>query len=318
MSFRPGHLHYFVTVAEEGQITRAARRLHIAQPALSQAIAQLEAELGLKLLDRHPRGVTLTPAGQQFFEKASLAVDAARDAMQTARSLARAEKGTIEFGFLGAPPGLDSPAPLALFASTHPSIEIRYRDLPFPLVPTASWLADVDVAVCHRPPEDSNVWAQLLRVEPRVVLAPRAHPLAEHRQVSVADVIDETFISLHPSVEAAWGGFWTLDDHRGEPPRRLTSDLAANPQEVLASLSVRMAITTVPASVAGVIVSVLPSVVVISLRDAAPSSIMLVGHEDRSNPSVAAFATFARMLTETETTARALGGTQTEPGAHPL
>jgi DNA-binding transcriptional LysR family regulator len=299
MSFRPGPLHYFVTVAEEGQITRAARRLHIAQPALSQAIAQLEAELGLKLLDRHPRGVTLTPAGEQFFVKASLAVDATRDAMQTARSLARAQRGTIEFGFLGAPPGLDSPAPLALFASTHPSIDIRYRDLPFPFVPTASWLADVDMAVCHRPPEDPNVWAQLLRVEPRVVLAPKTHPLAERLEVSVADVIDETFISLHPSVEPAWAGFWSLDDHRGSPPSRLTADRAANPQEVLASLSVRTAITTVPTSVAGVIANILPSVAVVSLLDADPSSIMLVGHEDRSNVSVAAFATFARMLMET-------------------
>src|SRR6476646_12004519 len=75
MPFRPGQLLYFVTVAEEGQVTRAARKLEIAQPALSQAIAQLEGELGLQLLERHARGGTLTAAGEICLPKARAAVD---------------------------------------------------------------------------------------------------------------------------------------------------------------------------------------------------------------------------------------------------
>ena len=74
MAFNRDHLRYFVAVADEGQITQAARRLFMAQPALSQAISQLETELGLKLLDRHARGVTLTDAGETFLEKARAAV----------------------------------------------------------------------------------------------------------------------------------------------------------------------------------------------------------------------------------------------------
>lgn len=296
MAFRPGHLQYFVTVVEEGQITRAARRLHIAQPALSQAIAQLETTVGVKLLERHARGVSLTPAGHEFYEKARLAVAARRDALQTAESLARAASSTIEFGFLGAPPGLDSPGPLGQFALAHPSIEIRYRELPFPSEPTSRWLAGVDIAVCHRPPSDPEVWMDLLRVEPRVVLAPRTHRLAREREVRVADVLDETFIGLHPTVEREWAGFWSLDDHRGGPPSRVTGDRASNPQEVLAALSMREAITTVPATVANVIASVLPSVVVVGLADASPSSIMLIGHARRSNPAVATLLDFARQI----------------------
>jgi len=59
-------IQYFVAVAEEEQITRAARKLHLAQPALSQAIAQLESQLGVALLERHAHGVTLTAAGEAF------------------------------------------------------------------------------------------------------------------------------------------------------------------------------------------------------------------------------------------------------------
>src|SRR5213593_484826 len=101
MPLRLEQLRYFVTVAEEGQMTRAARKLHLAQPALSQAIAQLEGELGIDLLERHPRGVTLTPAGEAFLPKARAALDADTDAALTARSLARAARDTMEVGFIG-------------------------------------------------------------------------------------------------------------------------------------------------------------------------------------------------------------------------
>lgn len=294
MPFRRGQLEYFVTVADEGQITRAARTLHIAQPALSQAIAQLEDELGLRLLERHARGVTLTPVGVEFYEKARVAVTAAAEAAETARSLARAETGTINFGFLGAAPGLASPAPLQAFADSHPSIDIRYRELRFPSLPMTSWLSEVDVAVCHRPPPDPDVWTQLLRREPRVVLAPVRHRLADRDELTVAEVIDETFVGFHSSIEPSWAGFWSLDDHRGGEPGRMTVDRASNPQEVLAALALRQAITTVPTTVAGVIVNVLTGMVAIPLTDAAPAELMLVGHEGRPNPLVERMLSFAR------------------------
>jgi DNA-binding transcriptional LysR family regulator len=296
MNFKRGHLLYFVTVADEGQITRAARKLNLAQPALSQAIAQLESDLGFKLLERHARGVTLTRAGEAFLVNARAAVSAWSDAAATAQSMARVRRGTIEFGFVGVPPGLDSPELLELFSQAYPEIDVRYRELPFPSAVTSSWIGEVDMAVCHRPPLESDVWAHVLRSEPRVVLAPRRHALAKRSELSLADVLDETFIGLHPSVEPVWAGFWSLDDHRGGPPQRLTADRAANPHEVLAALAVRRAITTVPASVAGLIPDVVPGVVAIPLRDAQPATIVLVGHQDRANPLVETLLEFARGL----------------------
>ena len=112
-------------------------------------------------------------------------------------------------------------------------------------------------------------------------------------------MLDETFIGLHRSVEPRWAGFWSLDDHRGAPPSRVTPDHADNPQEVLASLAVRRAITTVPVSVAQALSSVVSGVVAIPLRDANPSTIMLVGHDDRPNRHVRALRAFAREIAGT-------------------
>ena len=294
MEFRRGHLLYFVTVAEEGQITRAAQKLHIAQPALSQAIAQLEADLGLQLLERHARGVRLTPAGEQFLVKAREALSAWTVALATAQSFARDKHGTIEFGFLGAPPALDSPEQLQRFAAWYPGIDVHYRELPFPTLPTASWLGDVDVAVCHSPPADPKVWSHVLRSEPRTVLAPSAHRLAKREFVTVEELLGETFIGFHPRVAPSWAGFWSLDDHRGGPPEQATSDRAANPQEVLAALALRDAVTTVPASVAHILANVFVGVTAIELRGADPATIALSGHSERRNPRVAALLDFAR------------------------
>lgn len=296
MPFRRGQLRYFVTVVEEGQMTRAAKRLNVAQPALSQAVAQLEAEIGVKLLERRARGVTLTPAGEKFYEKACEAVAAADDAVETARSLSRAQKGTIDFGFVGVPPGIDSLELLNAFSEGQPEIEMRFRELPFPSASTSAWLAGVDVAVCHRPPSDPAVWAQLIRHEPRVVLAPSRHRLARRKQLEVSEVLDETFIAFDPDIAPDWAGFWSLDDHRGAPPARTTSDRVANPHETLAALAVRDAVTTVPASVANMILNLLTGVVAIPLSDAEPSAIMLVGHEDRRNAVTGALVEFARSL----------------------
>jgi DNA-binding transcriptional LysR family regulator len=163
------------------------------------------------------------------------------------------------------------------------------------------------MAVCHRPPLDPGVWAHTLRSEPRVVLMPRRHPLAKCAELALADVLDETFIGLHPSVEPVWAGFWSLDDHRGAPPRRLTADRAANPHEVLAALAVRRAITTVPSSVARLIPDVVPGVVAIALRDAQPATIALLGHQDRANLLVETLLQFAR----------GLGRVDTDPAANP-
>jgi DNA-binding transcriptional LysR family regulator len=279
-------LLYFVTVADSGQITRAAAKLHIAQPALSQAISKLESELGFQLLERHARGVNLTPSGEVFLGKARRAVEAEIDATRTAEALARGAKHILEWGFVMAPPGLHSPGALRALANAHPEVDIRYRELPFPHTPTHTWLADVDLAVCHVPPPDPEVWSRRIGREPRVVLVAGGHPLADREDLTVREILDETFIGFDDSVDREWAGFWSLDDLRGGPPDSITVDRASNGQEILASLAVRSAIITAPASVAAIVTNVDKGVAIVPLVDAAPSDVVLAGREDRRNTTV--------------------------------
>jgi DNA-binding transcriptional LysR family regulator len=296
MPFGRNHLRYFVVVADEGQITRAAKKLQIAQPALSHAIAQLESQLGVELLERNPRGVALTAAGEAFLAKARVAVAAHDDVVDTARMLARGQSQTVELGFVVAAPPLHSPGPLKGLAEAHPEIEIRYRELPFPSTPTRSWLSAVDVAACHLPPADPEVWSRPIRREPRVVLTAKGHPLVARGTLKVADVLDETFIGFDPSTDREWAGFWSLDDHRGAPPRRITTDRVANGQEVLASLAVSTAITTAPAVVGTLLAGRQTRVVPIPLEDARHSDVVLVGRRDRRTAPVEAMLAFFHSL----------------------
>ncbi len=292
MPFKRGQLQYFVTVAEEGQMTRAARRLHLAQPALSQAIAQLEAELGLELLTRHARGVTLTAAGEIFLAKARVALAADIDAAATAQSLARAATGTLEIGFVGPPPTITEASLFSAFAEAHPDVGISYREVPFPCGETSAWLSEVDVVMCHRPAADKQVSHQVVRIEPRALIVPREHPLAGRSELAVADVLDEVFVGYHDSVQDEWAGFHSFDHVRGAPAL-LTGDRALTPAEMLMMIASRRAIACVPASDALIGGEVLRGVKVVPMSDGDPFEIVLSWRKDNHNPLVQALVAHA-------------------------
>jgi DNA-binding transcriptional LysR family regulator len=281
--FSQGQLRYFVTVSEEGQITRAAKRLHLAQPALSQAIAQLESELGIELLVRHPRGVTLTDAGEAFLVKARVVLAAEAETAQTAMALKRAASDAIAIGFIGPPPSLGCPELFGAFEQRHADAQISFLDLPFPRGLTADWLADVDVAFCHAPRAEPGICMQPVRVEPRALLANRGHELAGYPRLKVGDVLDETFVGYHPEVQPAWAAFHSLDDHRGGPPEHVTGDQALSTLQMLGIMSSPRAITTVPYGDARLAGQVLPEIVAMPIEDAAPAAVSLLWREDASN-----------------------------------
>lgn len=296
MSFKTDQLRYFVTVAEEGQITRAAEKLYIAQPALSQAISQLEGELGMKLLERHPRGVTLTPSGEAFLDKARAVVETERDVQLTAQTLARAARGVIEVGFIGPPPQMTAPSLFTTFAEAHPEAEVSFRELPFPRGQTRRWLENVDVAFCQPPEPAGRIETYPVRVEPRALVVRADHPLA-CEGIEVEQALEETFISYHPSVQPGWAGFHSLDDHRGGPPTSQTEDHVSTSLEMLGRLGglpSSGAVTALPSADAKLVTHVIAGIVAVPLLDAAPATVSLVWHSGDTHPLVQALVESAR------------------------
>src|SRR5688500_19374106 len=120
------HLRYFLAIVAERHFTRAAKKLGIAQPPLSQQIRQLEDEVGTRLFTRTARGVTLTAAGEAFLPHAEAALREVERARTAARRVSHGDLGTIRIGFTSAP-SLNPlvPAALSAFRTAYPDVEPR-------------------------------------------------------------------------------------------------------------------------------------------------------------------------------------------------
>jgi len=123
------HLRYFLTVAEALNFTKAAALLRIAQPALSRRVRDLEDEIGVDLLKRSPRGVTLTAEGKLFLEKTRHLLKLADESVEQVRALARGEFGELHVGYAPAPTVEILPPALAAFQKAFPRVRVLLHDL---------------------------------------------------------------------------------------------------------------------------------------------------------------------------------------------
>ena len=190
------HLRYFVAVAHEGHITRAAERLNMQQPPLSQQIRALEREVEATLFVRHPRGVTLTDAGRSFLTDAEAILAQAEQAKIRARRTARGETGRIAVGFTTSAPFHP------LVARAIREFRLKRPDVSFALEESSSGdlvsgLRDgrLDIAFIRSglvDPQGIDVHALLH--EDTAVAFPARHPLARQASLNLKELADETFI----------------------------------------------------------------------------------------------------------------------------
>jgi len=197
-------VRYWVAVAEEGNITRAAERLHISQPALSAAIKQLEQQLGVALLDRSGRVVAVTDAGAVLLEQGRELLGHADRVVEAVRARDAAAVGRLRIGMSPTARYGVGPALLAACADRAPGVMLYPAE-----DTTGALLRDVrggrlDLAVlfCHTGAEGIELRA--LRDEPAVVHMRDDHPLAGRASVGLEELAEETFL-VADSVES--GGF---------------------------------------------------------------------------------------------------------------
>lgn len=146
-------LRSFVVIAEEGSITRAAARLHIAQQSLSAQMRVLEARVGGALLHRSSRGVSLTAVGQILLREVVPLLGSAHRAMETVARSARGEGLELRVGFLSSLANDVMPPVVSRFTERHPTIELHTADLPIGELVTAVRGGTLDAAI-SRPPLD--------------------------------------------------------------------------------------------------------------------------------------------------------------------
>ena len=178
-------LEYFVAIAEEGSFTRASERLLVAQPSLSQQIAVLEAELGGALLERLPRGVRLTMAGQNFLPEARAAISHASRARGSARMALSLELGQLEIATVTSAAAGILPSALRRWQELHPSIEVSLSEhLHRRLLDEAVRNGDGDMAVGSPPASWDGPITPLGWEEFVLVLPPATRCLASDRSTS--------------------------------------------------------------------------------------------------------------------------------------
>ena len=201
------HLRYFVAVAEEGSFTRAARRLFVAQPALSRQIRDLETEVGVPLLLRHSRGVRTTTAGEAFLVEARRTLERAVQAVGSARDAAEREGAQLRFAH-GELYAFSAPVEelLAGFGAAHPDVQVRVSGQSDQRTYDALLEGRVDVGCVFlgRWPIPRFQGFPLVDASATGVLLPARHPLASRPSVRLADLASLPWLGIMAS---RWPGF---------------------------------------------------------------------------------------------------------------
>ena len=205
------HLEYFVAVAAELNFSRAAKRIHVVQSALSASVSRLEKELGVELFDRSKRQITLTAPGEVFLEHAREVIHTAHRARTSVDAFRNQLAGTVTLGTLMSWGTLNLPAALEEFRGANPMVTVRLRQSITGSAGHLTAIADgqMDLAlVSITAPGSPLVTLRELMREPMVFVCESSHPLANRRRVELADMAGRDFIQFPPG----WGIRQRLDE----------------------------------------------------------------------------------------------------------
>lgn len=190
-------LQYLIAVAEEANFTRAAARVHVAQPGVSAQIRQLERELGQELLDRTGRTVRPTEAGAAVLPYAKAAIDAVAAARHAVEELTGLVRGKVAVGSVGTIASLDLPQLLADFHRRHPSVEISLWEANSTELLAALHAGRIDAAIVGlAAPAPAGIETQVVADEPIVAAVGRGGPFADRDAIRLTSLRDRPLITL--------------------------------------------------------------------------------------------------------------------------
>lgn len=287
-------LRYFVATAEEMHVGRAAERLGIAQPALSQQIKVLETSLGVRLFDRVRRGIQLTPVGEVFLAAARDTVAQADRAVEIAHAAARGERGRIEIGYVGTAmiePYL--PRLIAGFRARFPDVDLHLRH--GPIQSQIEHVVDgrLDIAFIRtvNPAMPRQVRARVFSSTGLMAAVPAGHAVSQLKVARLADLAGDRFIVLHDVEAESFFGATTLAICRRagfEPAMGLT---VADIGSLIGLVAAGLGVALVPRLMRNL---ALQNVDFIELDDLAEKvELLMIGRRQDRSPAVRNFVALA-------------------------
>jgi DNA-binding transcriptional LysR family regulator len=188
------HLRAFVAVADELHFGRAAARLHMAQPPLSQLIRRLEAELGVELFHRNRRRVEISQAGGDLLPAARDAVAAADRVADRAAEVAEGRAGALTIGFVGSAAAGALPKIVRRVRADAPGLRLTLRELTSARQQAALRDGTIHAGLLHERPTAPGLRATVIEHEPLLAALPADHRLCARRKIAIADLADESWV----------------------------------------------------------------------------------------------------------------------------
>ena len=285
------HLRYFVAVAEERHFGRAAARLNISQPPLSQQIQRLETELQTPLFHRSTRRVELTTAGRVFLAEARAVIAQAEQAARSVQRANRGEVGQLVVGCALWADFLNGARIIRLFARRHPDVEVELRDLTAPEQVSALEDGSIHAGILRPPIPSDALVSERLFSESLVVAFPRGHRFADYQRVPWDALVDQPYVLFSRRRAPAYQAVVARACRDAGVTLKVKYEVE-NPQSVLAVVAAGVGISLVPASLQRL---KRPGIAFRRLTPTGPALETVVAwHREREWPFVQAFVSVAR------------------------
>ncbi|MEU6265181.1 LysR family transcriptional regulator [Saccharopolyspora shandongensis] len=292
-------VRYLVAVVDEGHFGRAAQRLYISTPALSQQVRKLERMLGVALIDRSVHPVRPTPAGDRFLAEARIALAAADRAVAAVTAHRREQASMLRVGFMTASTGPRGRELLDELRREVPDASVHLVELPWPQQASAVLDGVVDASLMRPPVTDpTGLRFDVVHYEPRVVALPSTHRLAGREEVQLADLDGETHVT-DDDADPTWVRWWACDPRPSEVPVRYGPSVRTL-DELLEAVASGQAIAVTGQFVADS--QRHPEIAFVRVADAEPGSLSLCTRATNTSPLVAALRRAARRLHDKQAT----------------